>query len=61
MTTKGEREAHGFGLAGMEEIARRRGGSPGGKGEGGRFQLTVCLPPGWETEPLGTGGDRRRG
>ena len=24
---EGEREAHGFGLAGMEEIARRRGGS----------------------------------
>ena len=44
MTTKGEREAHGFGLAGMEEIARRRGGSLEAKVEGGRFQLTVCLP-----------------
>ena len=44
VTTKGEREAHGFGLAGMEEIARRRGGSLEAKVEGGRFQLTVCLP-----------------
>lgn len=44
VTTKGEREAHGFGLAGMEEIARRRGGSLEAKAEGGRFQLTVCLP-----------------
>lgn len=44
VTTKGEREAHGFGLAGMEEIARSRGGSLEAKVEGGRFQLTVCLP-----------------
>ena len=44
VTTKGEREAHGFGLAGMEEIARRRGGSLEAKAEGGRFQLTVCMP-----------------
>ena len=44
VTTKGERETHGFGLAGMEEIARRRGGSLEAKAEGGRFQLTVCLP-----------------
>lgn len=44
LTTKGERGAHGFGLAGMEEIARRRGGSLEAEAADGRFQLTVCLP-----------------
>lgn len=43
-TTKADKSAHGFGLAGMEEIARRCGGTLEAKAEEGRFALTVCIP-----------------
>ena len=43
-TTKADRTSHGFGLAGMREIAERLGGSLETWAGGGRFQLVVCLP-----------------
>lgn len=43
-TNKADKSAHGFGLAGMEEIARRCGGTLEAKAEEGRFALTVCIP-----------------
>lgn len=43
-TTKADKAAHGFGLAGMREIAERLGGSLETRANGGRFQLVVCLP-----------------
>lgn len=43
-TTKADKAAHGFGLAGMREIAERLGGSLEVRANGGRFQLVVCLP-----------------
>lgn len=43
-TTKADKTAHGFGLAGMREIAERLGGSLETRANGGRFQLVVCLP-----------------
>ncbi len=43
-TTKADRTSHGFGLAGMREIAERLGGSLETRAGGGRFQLVVCLP-----------------
>ena len=43
-TTKADKAAHGFGLAGMREIAERLGGSLETRADGGRFQLVVCLP-----------------
>ena len=43
-TTKEDKTAHGFGLAGMREIAERWGGSLETRGTGGRFQLVACLP-----------------
>lgn len=43
-TTKADRSSHGFGLAGMGEIAERLGGSLETRAAGGRFQLVVCLP-----------------
>lgn len=43
-TTKADRSSHGFGLAGMREIAERLGGSLETRAAGGRFQLVVCLP-----------------
>lgn len=43
-TTKADKSAHGFGLAGMEEIARRCGGTLEAKAEEDRFALTVCIP-----------------
>ena len=43
-TTKADKTAHGFGIAGMEEIARRLGGSLEAKAENGRFELVACLP-----------------
>lgn len=54
-TTKADKSAHGFGLAGMEEIARRCGGTLEAKAEEGRFALTVCIPlaPSCENGPGG--------
>lgn len=43
-TTKADKSAHGFGLAGMGEIARRCGGTLEAKAEEGRFALTACIP-----------------
>ena len=43
-TTKADKSSHGFGLAGMREIAERLGGSLETRAGGGRFQLVVCLP-----------------
>ncbi|MCI8818507.1 MAG: GHKL domain-containing protein, partial [Oscillibacter sp.] len=43
-TTKTDKASHGFGLAGMREIAERLGGSLETRAGGGRFQLVVCLP-----------------
>lgn len=43
-TTKEDKTAHGFGLAGMREIAERWGGSLETRGSDGRFQLVACLP-----------------
>ena len=47
-TTKEEKQAHGFGLRGMREIANRYGGSLEAAARDGRFQLIVCLPLGEE-------------
>ena len=43
-TTKADKASHGFGLAGMREIAERLGGSLEVRAADGRFQLVVCLP-----------------
>ena len=43
-TTKPDRDAHGFGIPGMREIARRYGGTLEAGAEQGKFQLLVCLP-----------------
>ncbi len=43
-TTKRDSAAHGFGLPGMREIARRYGGSLEATAANGRFDLVVCLP-----------------
>ena len=43
-TTKADKASHGFGLAGMREIADRLGGSLEVRAAAGRFQLVVCLP-----------------
>nr|WP_325232263.1 GHKL domain-containing protein [uncultured Oscillibacter sp.] len=43
-TTKADKASHGFGLAGMREIAERLGGSLETRAGDGRFQLVVCLP-----------------
>lgn len=43
-TTKRDKAAHGFGIAGMREIAQRHGGSLETKAQDGRFELLVCLP-----------------
>ena len=43
-TTKADKAFHGFGLAGLREIAERLGGSLETRAGGGRFQLVVCLP-----------------
>lgn len=43
-TTKADRSAHGFGLAGMREIAERYGGSLDVRVEKGRFELTAWTP-----------------
>lgn len=43
-TTKADTARHGFGLAGMREIARRHGGSLDAAVKNGRFELLVCFP-----------------
>ncbi|MDO4269333.1 MAG: GHKL domain-containing protein [Eubacteriales bacterium] len=43
-TTKADKAAHGFGLAGMREIAVRHGGTLEANADDGRFELLVCLP-----------------
>lgn len=43
-TTKADHKRHGFGLAGMREIARRYGGTMETETDSGRFVLLVCLP-----------------
>lgn len=43
-TTKKDKSAHGFGLPGMREIAKRYGGSLEVTVSNGRFELIVCLP-----------------
>ena len=48
-TTKADKSSHGFGLAGMREIAERLGGTLEAKARGGRFELVACLPAVIET------------
>ena len=43
-TTKADKKYHGFGLAGMREIAARYGGILETSTGGGCFELLVCLP-----------------
>lgn len=43
-TSKEDKASHGFGLAGMREIAERCGGSLETRTIGGRFELVACLP-----------------
>lgn len=43
-TTKEDTSRHGFGLAGMREIAHRYGGSLEAVTKDGRFMLLVCFP-----------------
>lgn len=44
VTTKRDKTAHGFGIAGMCEIAERYGGSLEMNAQDGQFELLVCLP-----------------
>lgn len=43
-TTKADKSAHGFGLAGMREIAQRYGGSLDAQANESRFELVACFP-----------------
>lgn len=43
-TTKADRSEHGFGLAGMREIAARCGGTLEARAKEGRFELVACFP-----------------
>ena len=43
-TTKADRKNHGFGLAGMRDIAGRYGGSLEAGSRNGLFELLVCIP-----------------
>ena len=43
-TTKADKSVHGFGLAGMREIAERCGGSLETRTGSGRFELVACIP-----------------
>ncbi len=43
-TTKADKTAHGFGLAGMREIAARYGGTLDARSQAGRFELVACFP-----------------
>ncbi len=43
-TIKADKSAHGFGIAGMREIAARYGGTMDAQSRAGRFELVVCFP-----------------
>lgn len=43
-TTKANKQAHGFGLPGMEEIAQRYHGTLEAGVRNGRFELVICFP-----------------
>lgn len=43
-TTKADKTAHGFGIAGMREIAARYGGTLDIRSRAGRFELVACFP-----------------
>ncbi len=43
-TGKADKSAHGFGVAGMREIAVRYGGTLEARVRAGRFELVVCFP-----------------
>ena len=43
-TTKADKDAHGFGIPGMREIAQRYGGTLDAGIRDGRFELVVCIP-----------------
>lgn len=43
-TTKADKKHHGFGLAGMREIANRYGGPLEVTTAGSHFELLACLP-----------------
>ncbi len=43
-TSKADKTAHGFGIAGMREIAARYGGTLDVQVRSGRFELVVCFP-----------------
>jgi len=43
-TTKADKTAHGFGIAGMREIAARYGGTLDAQAREGRFELVACFP-----------------
>lgn len=45
-TTKADAKQHGYGLAGMREIATRHGGSLEAAAKDGRFTLLICFPCG---------------
>ena len=45
-TTKADKDAHGFGIPGMREIAQRYGGTLDAGSRDGRFELVVCIPMG---------------
>lgn len=45
-TTKADKKRHGFGLAGMREIANRYGGTLEVTTDGSHFELLACLPLG---------------
>lgn len=47
-TTKRDAAQHGYGLAGMREIATRHGGSLEATAKDGRFTLLICFPSGEE-------------
>ena len=48
-TTKADKQAHGFGLPGMEEIARRYHGTLEAGVQNGRFELVICFPVSQDT------------
>lgn len=47
-STKADAKQHGYGLAGMREIATRHGGSLEAVAKDGRFTLLICFPCGEE-------------